>query len=72
MDIHHPQNYNHQISKCPAWSTRLSVAKAEAKAVGGLPKHKVCLGGSLDPQPRGPSKSHSRYYCTSVVGSALE
>ena len=30
-----------------------SVAKIEARAVGGLPKYKVCLGSSLEPQPRG-------------------
>ena len=29
------------------------MAKAKAKVVGDFPKHKACLGSSLDPQPRG-------------------
>jgi hypothetical protein len=33
-----------------------------AEEVGGLAKQKVCLESSLDPQPRGPTKSHSGYY----------
>ena len=30
--------------------------------MGGLPKHKVYLRSSLEPQPKGLAKSHNVYY----------
>jgi hypothetical protein len=41
----------HQDSLGPrAWDCPM--AKVGARAMGGLPKHKVCLGSSLEIQPR--------------------